>query len=353
MVDVRGTLHMKYQIFLITKSFKIDWTYWIVPSILSIDERDKLLRKILYEDVFPFLPGIDVSMIAEIYGPNSSTGLWFNYAYFFPFNTKDILLLVKKASEGVDIGGRGIWKFAGIVIDSKQREKQTTRSLLHKYLNSSDLFQLTDEFYSFNARPPLEKTISKNYEFLLPEDENSETKETIEFEHLPEIKTEFGQRGYVTLNPNRDNLNLLLNQIANTQIKIPYFLIGPFKKKGEYEQQSIIGATSSNDREEIQSSEPVGEDNHVDRMPPNMINIPTISESNSPLDTKGDEPISENEIFETPRSDEIQEENINFHEMPKEKGKLSPINFIRTVPIRLALEAYKFTLRVFDKDKDE
>ncbi len=53
-----------------------------------------------------------------------------------------------------------------------------------------------------------------------------------------------------------------------------------------------------------------------------MLNIPTISESSAPLDTKGDEPISENEILKPPDPDEIQEENINFHEIPKEKGKI-------------------------------
>ena len=83
-------------------------------------------------------------------------------------------------------------------------------------------------------------------------------------------------------------------------------------------KQSIIGATSSNDREEIQSSEPVGEDNHVDRM--HQHDKYPNHQRKQFFGQKGDEPIYEMK-FETPRSDEIKEENII--EMPREKGKLS------------------------------
>lgn len=353
MVITNETHHMKYQIFLITKSFNIDWTYWIVPTILSSDERDKLLKKILFEDIFPYLPGIDVSTIAEVYGHNSGTGLWFNYAYFFPFNTKDILLLVKKAPEGVDIGGRGIWKFAGVVIDSNQREKQITRSLFDKFLNSPDLFQLTDGFYKFNARPPIEPTISKIYELSLDEDDISENGEgNIESKYLPEIKTEFGQRGYVTLNPSRANLDLLLNNISNTQNKIPYFLLGPFKKKGEYEQQSIISNPSKN-TEGTQSSDLIGEDKYIDLMPPNMIDIPITDEGGSSLDPKDNEEVLREGVFEETGLHQIIEEEFNSQKISRGKNKMSAITFLRTVPIRIAIEAYEFTRRVFDKDKKQ
>ncbi len=69
------------------------------------------------------------------------------------------------------------------------------------------------------------------------------------------------------LAPNQDNLNLLLDQIANTQIKIPYFLIGPFKKRLNTNNEVLLRLlVATGNEEEIQSSEPVGEDNHVDRM---------------------------------------------------------------------------------------
>jgi hypothetical protein len=351
MVIINGMHFMKYQIFLITKSLNIDWTYWIVPNILSFDERDQLKKKILYEDIFPFLPGIDVSTIADNYGENNGKGLWFDYAYFFPFNTKDILLLVRKASEGADIGGRGIWKFAGIVIDSKQRGKQTTRTLINRYLNSPDLFQLTDSFYKFTKRPPLDAEISKTYELLLEEDNISEAGSgNIFFEYLPEVKTEFGQRGYVTLNPNRANLELLLKTISNVQNRIPYFLLGPFKKKGEYEQQSII-SNPSKIMEENQTSVQVDKDNYIDLMPPNGLDLPITPERDLFIDPKNNENGEDEGDFGEIEPHQINENPPSSLEISKEKNKISPITFISTIPIRIAIEAYKFTQRVLSKDK--
>ena len=340
---------MRYQTFLITKAFNyIDWAYWIIPNSMSPDNRESLYKKILFEHIMPFFPGIDLQTIKDTYGPESNNGLWFEYAYFFPHAEKDILLLVRKVSEGSDIAGRGIWKFAGIVLDSKQRSKKGVRSLLLNILNSPDLFILTDEVYKYTARELQQVVIFSPYYEIL-EDEKDAPENGILTTSTPALSRTFPNlvpSNDVALPPNRANLDYISGIISNEGIMIPYFYLGPYKKKEIVERRLPEEVTT--DKRPPSPVKTETDEGFINMMPPEVVVDSEFNEN--PMASLGEERQNQtSENFEISISSMTTENSTTGINLEVGKSIPSPINILKTIPIQIAIKAYKLAIHILDR----